>query len=110
MIRKIPFPNNDLSPFQIQFIKIWRKHKNYPDNPYLDVGDVLELLFATSHTLEREGSDGRFFNFCLHNEESVVSWDGDDTGPLDTWLYQVKQNINKLLARGRTFNDEIDKP
>lgn len=107
MKRKILFPSNEFSDFQIQYIKLWREKKHYLNTPYLDVGDIIELLFATTHTLEVDGSDGRFFNYCLHNEESLIAWDGDD--PLDIWVYQVKQNINHILSSGRTFHDVIDK-
>jgi hypothetical protein len=106
MTRKIPFPGSEFSKFEEQYINLWREKKKYPKRDFLSVGDVIELLLATTYTLEQEGSDTRFFNFCLHNEESVISWDGED--PVYIWVYQIQKNIKKIIATGRTFNQTID--
>jgi hypothetical protein len=108
MRRKVFLVQEEFSPYQLRFIELWREKKKYSTREYLSVGDILELLIATTHTLEKDGSDGRFFNNLLHNEESIIGWDGEDL--TDILLYQLKKNINMTLSGGRTFNDVIDNP
>ena len=96
---------NETPPLTKQFIEIWKQRKNH-DNQLLTLGQVIELLLATSFTFYKEDSDPRFFNNLLTNEESLVAWDGNEL--IDILYYECCQNIKKRLGKGRTFNSEVD--
>lgn len=86
------------------FIMIWKSRK-YDDIPSLTIGQLLELLLATSNSFHTNYSDGRFFNNILVQNEAIVAWDGDEL--IDTLWYEVVENIQTILVRSRTFNENV---
>jgi len=76
-----------------RFIAQWKQIKGYPSPQTLTIGEIIELLIATSSHLHHEESDGRFFNNIMINNESVISWDGDEL--IDILLYEAIESIKK---------------
>ncbi len=89
-------------PYHIRlFVRLWKQKKHYDLSNNLTIGQLLELIIATSTNLHKEDSDGRFFNHILKNDESLVAWDGDELA--DTLLYQALENIKKRCSTTNIF-------
>lgn len=98
------FKTPEVTEFTQKFIETWLIQKKYLPVDYLTLGQVIELDVATSFTFYQEDSDGRFFNYSLQNEESVISWDGEEL--IDILFHQCCLNIRHRLSISRTFNTE----
>jgi hypothetical protein len=100
-MKQVVILSSDLPQTIKDFILLWKQTKGYSNPDSLDVGEVIELLIATSHNLRHEESDGRFFNNILMNEESLIAWEGEEL--IDILFYEVIQNIRHRLKTSKMF-------
>ncbi len=105
MKQKIILTDQEQPAYVSKFINLWKTKKKYPLDEEVNVGQVIELLIATSYNLHKDNSDSRFFNNILVNAESVIAWDGEEL--IDMLFYEVIQNIKRLISHSRTFNEDI---
>lgn len=104
-LKLLPKDYDQMSPTAKRFIDVWKQRKGYTDE-FLSLGEVIELLMATTYTFYKEDSAGQFFNNLLTHDESAIGWDGDEL--IDILFYEVCQNIKKRISGGRTFNQIIE--
>lgn len=99
---KQTIPLTELSDQERDYIITWRTIKKYPHTDALSIGEVMELLIAFSRNLRQEWSDGRFFNFILSNDESVIAWDGEEL--IDIMVFEFHKNFQNRMS---TFTEEV---
>jgi hypothetical protein len=88
-------------PRIVTFITHWKQKKGYSSPDQLLLGEVIELLIATTRNLHHEDGDGRFFNHLLTNNESSVGWDGQEL--IDILYYEVQEALKKLFSNSRVL-------
>jgi hypothetical protein len=88
-------------PRVVEFIRIWMERKGYSGD--LTIGYCLELLIGITQNFHTDHSVGRFFNHVLENEESAISFDGEEL--LDILYYELRKAILKRLSISRVFPD-----
>lgn len=97
----VTFTEHDLTLNEKEFLFIWKKRKYNDENPYLTIGECLELLVALTSNLKFDMSDGRFFNNMLINTESIVGWEGKEL--IDILFYELKLALRRKLATSYVF-------
>lgn len=90
--------------FVRSFVTAWKQRKGYTTET-LTLGECIELMIGVSYNLRKDDSDGRFFNYILTNELSIVAWDGEE--PIDVLWYEIIIAMKRRVATAGTNTVEL---
>ena len=86
-----------LSPLTQQFIALYRRKKNYPKAPTIDIAQSIEILLATTAAHRDTSFEGSTtFDRIIDLKEFKLGYDGEEL--LDILVYYLENYIKNRLV------------